>query len=52
MSEHLGHEDIEITLKTYSHVLPTMQKGAVEKMNRIFTSRRDEGRRAVEVANA
>jgi integrase len=53
VSERLGHEDIEITLKTYSHVLPTMQKAAAEKMNRIFTSRRDENSRtAAEAANA
>ena len=40
VSERLGHEDIEITLKTYAHTLPTMQKGAAEKMNRIFTARK------------
>jgi integrase len=38
VSERLGHEDIQITLTTYAHVLPTMQKGAAEKMNRIFTA--------------
>jgi len=26
VSERLGHEDIEITLKTYSHVLPMMRR--------------------------
>jgi integrase len=53
VSERLGHEDIEITLKTYSHVLPTMQKAAAEKMNRIFTNKREaRGQRAAEVANA
>ena len=25
-------------MNTYAHVLPTMQKGAAEKMNRIFTA--------------
>jgi integrase len=53
VSERLGHEDIEITLKTYSHVLPTMQKAAAEKMNRIFTNKREaRGQRAAEVVNA
>ena len=28
VSEMLGHATIAITLDTYSHVLPTMQKGA------------------------
>jgi hypothetical protein len=41
VSERLGHEDIEITLKTYSHVLPTLQKGAAEKMNRILSGQLD-----------
>jgi integrase len=36
VSERLGHASIEITLNTYSHVLPTMQKRAAEKMNGIF----------------
>jgi integrase len=36
VSERLGHASIEITLNTYSHVLPTMQKKAAEKMAGIF----------------
>lgn len=36
VSERLGHRSIEITLNTYSHVLPTMQKTAAEKMQGIF----------------
>jgi integrase len=36
VSERLGHEDIQITLKTYAHVLPTMQKGAAARMDRLF----------------
>jgi len=36
VSERLGHAKVEITLNTYSHVLPTLQKGAAEKMNRIL----------------
>jgi integrase len=36
VSERLGHKSIELTLNTYSHVLPTMQEQAAEKMNRIL----------------
>jgi integrase len=34
VSERLGHATIQLTLDTYSHVLPTMQKKAAEKMTR------------------
>ena len=36
VSERLGHSTINITLDTYSHVLPNMQKEAVKKLNQIF----------------
>jgi integrase len=36
VSERLGHKGIEVTLSTYSHVLPTMQKKAAEKMQNIL----------------
>jgi integrase len=36
ISERLGHASSEITLNTYSHVLPTMQQGAAEKMGFIL----------------
>jgi integrase len=36
VSERLGHAKIQITLDTYSHVLPTMQKAAADKLDRIF----------------
>src|SRR5262249_54049173 len=36
VSERLGHASIELTLNTYSHVLPTMQMVAVEKLERLF----------------
>jgi integrase len=42
VSERLGHKKIEITLNTYSHVLPTMQQGAADKMNRLFMGSKDE----------
>ena len=35
-SEMLGHADIGITLRTYSHVLPGMQQQATEAMDRLF----------------
>jgi integrase len=46
VSERLGHEAIEITLRTYAHVLPTMQKSAADKVNRIFTG--GAGKKAAE----
>ena len=36
VSERLGHSRVEITLNTYSHVLPTMQKEPAEKLDRLF----------------
>jgi integrase len=36
VSERLGHASVQLTLDTYSHVLPTMQRSAAEKMSRIL----------------
>jgi integrase len=36
VSERLGHASIELTLNTYSHALPTMQKDAAEKLDGVF----------------
>jgi len=36
VSERLGHSSIALTLDTYSHVLPTMQESATQKLNTIF----------------
>jgi integrase len=36
VSERLGHASIQLTLDTYSHVLPTMQKDAAERMDAFF----------------
>jgi integrase len=36
VSERLGHASIEITLNVYSHVLPTLQERAVEKLEGIM----------------
>jgi len=39
VSERLGHSSIVMTLDTYSHVLPSMQQAATEKLERmLFTS--------------
>lgn len=36
VQEMLGHSQIAITLDTYSHVLPSMQKEAAAKMDALF----------------
>jgi integrase len=36
VSEILGHADVSITLRVYSHVLPTMQADAQAKMDAVF----------------
>jgi integrase len=38
VQERLGHASITLTLDTYSHVLPSLQKDATEKLNRLFSS--------------
>jgi integrase len=38
VSERLGHSSINITLDVYSHVLPTMQEAASEKLEQILSS--------------
>jgi integrase len=36
VQERLGHSDISLTLNTYSHVLPSLQEDAAEKMDEIL----------------
>jgi hypothetical protein len=36
VSERLGHESIDITLKHYAHRLPCMQEKAVEAVESLF----------------
>lgn len=36
VSEMLGHADVGITLRTYSHVMPGMQQQAADAMDRLF----------------
>jgi len=37
VSERLGHSTVTLTLDTYQHVLPSMQKRATEKLARLFS---------------
>ena len=39
VSERLGHSSIQITLDTYSHVLPNMQQESAEKLENIIFER-------------
>jgi len=39
VSERLGHASIVLTLDTYSHVLPTMQKTATNKMEKLMAGK-------------
>lgn len=36
VSERLGHAAVQITLDTYSHVLPAMQKAAARRLDLLF----------------
>jgi integrase len=36
VAERLGHTTVNMTLNTYSHVLPDMQKDAVDKLNNLL----------------
>lgn len=36
VQEMLGHSSINMTLDTYSHVLPEFKKSAVSKLNNLF----------------
>ena len=39
VQERLGHHDIGTTIDIYSHVLPTMQEGAMKQLNNLFQQR-------------
>ena len=39
VQEMLGHASISLTLDTYSHVTPSLQAEAAEKMQAIFSGR-------------
>jgi integrase len=36
VQERLGHSQISLTLQTYSHVLPDLQRQAAEKIDRLL----------------
>ncbi len=36
VQEMLGHSEISMTMDTYSHVLPTMQRDAIDKLNQAY----------------
>ncbi len=38
VSERLGHASAALTLDVYSHVLPDMQQGAAERMEKLLFS--------------
>ena len=43
VSERLGHASIAITLDTYSHVVPGLQKAAAERFDALFTAETNSG---------
>jgi integrase len=43
VSERLGHSSVTLTLETYSHVLPTMQRRAADLMGQILGRKTTEG---------
>jgi integrase len=40
VSERLGHSSIAITLDTYSHVIPSMQRDAVDAVDALLAENR------------
>lgn len=36
VAERLGHSDVSLTLNVYSHVIPSMQEDAAEKLDHIL----------------
>ena len=44
VQELLGHNQISMTMDIYSHVLPTMQKEAMNKMNDVFIEQKDDSK--------
>jgi integrase len=36
VQERLGHTRVEVTLNTYPHVLPTMQKEAAQRLDKLL----------------
>jgi integrase len=42
VSERLGHSTVKLTMDTYSHVLPTMQERATEKLEKLLYGQSEE----------
>jgi integrase len=42
VQEILGHSEISMTMNTYSHVLPMMQKDAMGKLDDLFRNGEDD----------
>ncbi|GMQ56435.1 hypothetical protein AN1V17_08280 [Vallitalea sediminicola] len=38
VSERLGHENIQTTLETYSHLYPNKQKEAADKLQNLYNN--------------
>jgi integrase len=38
VAERLGHASIQLTLDTYSHVIPSMQQGAADRLEELLTT--------------
>jgi integrase len=36
--EQLGHSQIALTMNTYSHVIPALERDAADRMNALLTS--------------
>lgn len=41
VSERLGHADVGTTLNIYSHILPDMQRNAIDELNKIMKHKND-----------
>ncbi|OHV28455.1 hypothetical protein BCD49_38100 [Pseudofrankia sp. EUN1h] len=41
--ELLGHSTIQLTMNTYTHVMPETQRDAVAKLDRWFDGHQDQG---------
>ena len=49
VSTNLGHSDIQVTLNTYSHVTPTLQRRAAEAMDEVLGKELIESRELVAI---
>jgi integrase len=49
VSANLGHSDIQVTLNTYSHVTPALQRRAAEAMDEVLGKELIESRELVAI---